>query len=63
MSWYLLSVRHAQLASLCLLAAPDPTLLLPSILCLALLPNLILFSYWPVRFFIKPITETNLHSV
>lgn len=41
----------------------DSSLLPPSILSLTLLPNLILFRYWPVRFFIKPVTATYGNTV
>lgn len=46
-----------------LLVTPDSTCLLPSTLSLALPPNLILFSYYPIIFFIKPVSPTYIHTV
>lgn len=61
---HLPSTQNAHLTSFCVsLDSRDFALLLPGILSLVLPPKFILFSYWPVGIFIKPITATNLHSV
>ena len=48
--------------SLCIWAS-NSTLLFPNILNLTLLPNFILFSYWLVNLFIKPVIVTYIHTV
>ena len=52
MTWYLFSVQHVHFASPCISGdSSDSALLPPSILSLALSPELTLFNYWPISFF------------
>lgn len=57
----ILPTWHVYLASLCI--SSETAFLFPSVLSLILSCKLTLFSYWPVSFFIKPISETYLRSV
>lgn len=41
----------------------DSSLSYPTIFSFAFPSNFILFNYWPVHLFIKPVTMANLHSV